>query len=175
MSTQVKRIPAALPVLYRAATVENVDAEKRTVTFSLTSEEPVERWGGTEILDHNPKSIRQNRLKRGIPLLFGHDTNQHIGRIESYGINDGKLNVTARFGNSALAQEKFRDAQDGILVDASGGSIIHGCTEKVNDEGHWTYRITDWEPVEGSLVPIPADPTVGIGRDLSADTPLYPV
>src|SRR5689334_4861495 len=124
MSTE--RIPEALPILHRAATVESIDAEKRTVTFALTSEQPVERWWGAEILDHKPSSIRQDRLKRVIPLLFGHSTNNHIGRIESYGIKDGKLTVTARFGNSALAEEKFRDVQDGILVDASGGYIVHG-------------------------------------------------
>jgi HK97 family phage major capsid protein len=174
MSTE-KKIPSSLPILHRAATVESVDAEKRTVTFALTSEQPVERWWGSEILDHSPKSVRQDRLKRGIPLLFGHSTDQHIGRIESYGIKDGKLNVTARFGNSALAEEKFRDVQDGILVDASGGYIIHEYElVKSDDKGNSTYRITDWEPVEGSLVPIPADPTVGIGRELAAGTPVYP-
>ena len=174
MSTE-KKIPASLPILHRAATVESVDAKKRTVTFALTSEQPVERWWGSEILDHSTKSIRQDRLKRGIPLLFGHSTDQHIGRIESYGIKDGKLNVTARFGNSALAEEKFRDVQDGILVDASGGYIIHEYElEKSDDKGNSTYRITDWEPVEGSLVPIPADPTVGVGRELAAGTPVYP-
>jgi len=170
-----KRIPASLPVQFRAATVESVDTEKRTVTFALTSEQPVQRWWGAEILDHKPASIRQDRLKRGVPLLFGHDTNQHIGRIESYGIKDGKLTVTARFGNSALADEKFRDVQDRILVDASGGYIIHAYQlESSDDEKGETYRITDWEPVEGSLVPIPADPTVGVGRELPKGTPVYP-
>ena len=170
-----KQIPAALPVLHRAATVESVDAEKRTVTFALTSETPVDRWWGREILDHKPASIRQDRLKRGVPLLFGHNTQQHIGRIESYGIKDGKLTVTARFGNSALAEEKFRDVQDGILVDASGGYIVHAYDLESKDEnGNCTYRISDWEPVEGSLVPIPADPTVGVGRELPAGTPVFP-
>ena len=125
-ATSSEAIPRALPVQFRGATVENIDKENRTVTFALTSEQPVERWWGKEILDHKPSSIRQDRLKRGVAMLFGHNTNQHIGRIEDYAIKDGRLTVTARFGNSALAEEKFRDVQDGILVDASGGYIIHG-------------------------------------------------
>lgn len=174
MSTE-KHIPASLPVQFRGATVDSVDKETRSVTFALTSEQPVQRWWGEEILDHKPASVRQERLKRGIPLLFGHSTDNHIGRIESYGIKDGKLTVTARFGNSALAEEKFRDVQDGILVDASGGYIVHGYQlESKDDKGNEVYRITDWEPVEGSLVPIPADPTVGVGRELPNGTPVYP-
>lgn len=156
--------------------MESIDKEARTVTFALASETPVQRWYGAEILDHAPKSVRQDRLKRGIAMLFGHNTNQHIGRIDSYEIKDGVLRVTARFGNSPLAEEKFRDVQDGILVDASVGYIVHEYQlESQNaDTGACVYRVTDWEPVEGSLVPIPADPTVGVGRSIPKGTPVFP-
>src|SRR3974390_544553 len=110
MSEQTK-IPASLPVQFRAARVESIDKEARTVTYTLTSEQPVRRWWGNEVLDHKTASVRQDRLKRGIPQLFGHDSTAPIGRIESYEIKNGKLTVTARFGNSALAEEKWRDVQ----------------------------------------------------------------
>jgi HK97 family phage major capsid protein len=173
-----KALPKALPAQYRATSVDSFDLEKRTVTFALTSENPVARYYGEEILDHSDKAIDTERLKRGIPLLFNHDPKQHIGRIESYEIKDKKLYVTARFGNSQLAQEKFQDVQDGILVDASGGYIPRDYQYTEGKKGSPdTVRWTSWMPVEGSLCPVPADPTVGIGRsgDFPAGTALYPV
>jgi hypothetical protein len=53
---------------------------------------------------------------------------------------------------------------DGILVNVSTGYRVHEMVlEKQSDSGD-TYRVTDWEPLEASLVGIPADPTVGVGR-----------
>ncbi len=176
-----QRIPDALPIQQRAATVSSFDYDKRTVTFALTSETPVERWYGEEILDHSDSSIDTERLSRGIPLLFNHDPNQHIGRIESYEIKDKKLYVTARFGNSPLAQQKLDDVRDGILVDASGGYIPRDYQFTEGKKGAQdTVRWTNWMPAEGSLCPVPADPTVGIGRSIDAPsvpvgTPIFPV
>ena len=169
MKKKIQQRLEALPVQHRAAKVDSFDYDKRTVTFALTSETPVERWYGQEILDHADGSINMNRLKRGIAMLFNHSAQQHIGRIESYETKDGKLYVTARFGNSALAQEKLNDVRDGILVDASAGYIPHDYefTEGRNGKPD-TIRWTNWEPVEGSLVPVPADPTVGVGRSETA-------
>lgn len=154
--------------------MDSFDYDKRTVTFALTSENPVERWYGQEILDHSSDSVNTERLKRGIPLLFNHDRNKQLGRIESYEIRDKKLYVTARFGNSELAQEKLDDVRDGILVDASAGYIPHDYeyTEGRNGKPD-TIRWTNWETAEGSLCTVPADPTVGVGRALDEET--YPV
>jgi HK97 family phage major capsid protein len=176
-----QRIPDALPIQQRATTVSSFDYDKRTVTFALTSETPVDRYYGEEVLDHSEGSIDTERLKRGIPLLFNHDTNQHIGRIETHEIKDGKLYVTARFGNSPLAQQKLDDVRDGILVDASGGYIPRDYQFTEGKKGSPdTVRWTNWMPCEGSLCPVPADPTVGIGRSISAPvvaagTPVFPV
>jgi HK97 family phage major capsid protein/HK97 family phage prohead protease len=161
----------------RAAKVDSFDYDKRTVTFALTSETPVERWYGEEILDHSADAVNTNRLKRGIPMLFNHDRNQQLGRIESHEIRDKKLYVTARFGNSPLAQEKLNDVRDGILVDASAGYIPHDYQYTEGRGGKPdTVRWTNWETAEGSLCTVPADPTVGVGRDLDAKDALkFPV
>lgn len=34
-----------------------------------------------------------------------------------------------------------------------------------------TFRVTDWEPLENSLVTVPADPSVGVGRSAEPETP----
>jgi len=167
----------SLPVQYRDAKVESVDFENRIVTFSVSSEAPVERWYGIEILDHSPSSIDKSRLNQGIPGLFNHDRNLQTGRIEDFGVKDKKLYVTQRFGNSPFAQEKLVDARDKILVDASIGYIPHDYqfTEGKNGKPD-TVRWTNWTPVEASLVTVPADITVGIGRSLEdRGGPRFPV
>ena len=78
-----------------------------------------------------------------------------------------------RFGNSALAQEKFQDVQDGILRHISVGYSVNDMTCD-NPEADWDdlrYIVTDWQPYEISLVTVPADPTVGVGR--SQDKPIF--
>jgi HK97 family phage major capsid protein len=142
-----------------------VDEENRTVSLAFSSELPVGRWFGNEILDHDPKSIRLGRLKDGGPLLLDHDGRQHIGVIESVDLGTDRVGrAVVRFGRSAQAQEAFQDVLDGIRKHVSVGYAIHRMKLEEEKEGEETYRATDWEPFEISLVSIPADPTVGVGR-----------
>jgi HK97 family phage major capsid protein len=152
-------------VVERAA----VNEERRTVALSLSSELPYERWWGIEILDHTAASIVADRLGMGAPLLVGHDPADQVGVIESYQITGKKLRVVARFGRSARAQEIFNDVVDGIRQNTSVGYVIHDLQIEDKNTDPPTYRVTSWEPFEGSLVPIPADPTVGVGRSLQGD------
>lgn len=152
---------------------DTIDEEKRTVWLSIASEEPYERWWGIEILDCAKKSIRTERLKLGAPLLVGHDTRDQVGVVEDFEItSEKKLRLKARFSRSARAEEIFRDVVDGIRKNTSVGYIIHDLILVKQEDGVSTYRVTDWEPYEGSLVPIPADPTVGVGR--AAEPPMAP-
>ena len=165
----MKDIPEILPRQFRTLTVvrEAVEGDDNRFAFALTSETPVQQWFGKEVLGHDNKSVRQTRLKEGIPLLFNHDPDQHLGVVDSYSLKDKKLRVEGKWSASAFAQEKKRDYNDGILKDASGGYLIHKIVrdqvgENPSDED--TLNVTDWEPMEASLVTIPADPTVGVGR-----------
>ena len=112
----------------RTFTVERdtFDVEARTAWLSIASEEPYERWWGTEVLDLNKKSIRDGRLKSGAPLLVGHDTADQVGVVERHEITtDKKLRILARFGKSARAEEIWQDVLDGIRRNTSVGYIIH--------------------------------------------------
>jgi phage head maturation protease len=92
--------------------------------------------------------------------LVGHDTADQVGVVESFEITaDKKLRILARFGRSARAEEIFRDVLDGIRRNASVGYIIHDLVLEKQEEDVATYRVTDWEPLEGSIVAVPADPT----------------
>jgi HK97 family phage major capsid protein len=144
---------------------DTFDKAARTAYLSIASEEPYERWWGIEVLDMGKQSIRDARLKLGAPLLVGHDTADQVGVVESYEItSDKKLRILARFGRSQRAEEIWQDVLDGIRRNASVGYLIHALILEKQDGDVSTYRVTDWEPLEGSLVPVPADPTVGVGR-----------
>lgn len=146
---------------------ESVNAEARTVELAFASETPYERWWGTEVLDCGAESIRLERLLNKAPLLFNHDRDQLLGVVESVSLGQDRVcRAMVRFGNSEDAEEKFRDVQDGILTKVSVGYGIHELIlEKESDE-ETVYRVTDWEPFEISMVTIPADDTVGIGRSM---------
>ena len=152
---------------------ELIDEKERTVWLSIASEEPYERWWGVEVLDCRKGSIRDARLKSGMAVLVGHDADKQVGVVEAFEITaDGRLRVKARFSRSAYAEEIFRDVLDGIRRNTSVGYIIHDLVLVKQDGDVCTYRVTDWEPLEGSLVPVPADHTVGVGRahDAPADS-----
>jgi HK97 family phage major capsid protein/HK97 family phage prohead protease len=150
----------------RAGGAINEDA--RTIELAFSSEEPYERWWGIEILDHDKKSIDLTRLKKGGPLLVGHDTRDHIGVIESVRIDADRVGrAVVRFGKSARAEEVFRDVIDGIRQSVSVGYRINDAVLESEKDGQATYRVKSWMPYEISLVSVPADATVGVGR--SAD------
>lgn len=145
---------------------EAINQETRTVELAFSSEYPVERYFGNEILDHAPESVSLGRLQDGGALLVDHDPTDHVGVVESVSIDaDRKGRVTVRFGKSARAEEIYQDVIDGIRKHVSVGyRILEAKLESTGEDETDTYRITRWEPFEISLVSIPADPSVGIGR-----------
>lgn len=151
----------------RAATFDRaaVDDEARTVELAFSSEQPYARWWGVEILDHSPQSIRLGRLSSGGPLLMDHDARDHVGVIESVRIDADRVGrAVVRFGRSQRAEEIFQDVKDGIRRNVSVGYMIHRATLVETREDQEIYRVTDWEPHEVSLVSVPADASVGVGR-----------
>ena len=157
----------------RALQVERaaINEEARTATLAFASETPYERYWGIEILDINPTAMRQGRLRSGANLLVDHDTRDVVGVIESVEVGaDRVARATVRFGRSVRAEEVWQDVRDGIRRNVSVGYMIHKAQLVETKEGVETYRVTDWEPYELSMVSVPADPTVGIGRSLDAGT-----
>ena len=61
------------------ATKESEDLLK----FFFSSKEPVKRYLGDEVLDHDEESVDLTRLNSGTaPLLFNHDQNIILGRVQ---------------------------------------------------------------------------------------------
>lgn len=152
-----------IPLQLREAEVCTFEkrAEGSSLTFSLSSEQPVERFFGTEILVHDKSAIRLGRMSsKAMPLLFNHDPGDPIGMIDAGRITDGRLEVSAHLFTTARAQE-VAAMLDGGLRNVSVGYRIHDAED---DRKTGEVRVTDWEPYEASIVTIPADPTVGLGR-----------
>lgn len=159
-------IPKNLGPQFRAMQRTGYDEAAHTVQMALSSDQPVERWYGTEILSHDPTHIRQVRLKQGIPLLFNHDMDKHLGVSTGYEIKDGSLRTTSRFGSNALALEKELDVRTEILKDNSVGYLVYEWEITEDKNGVRTMKAIDWEPFEGSLVTVPADAKgSGVGRN----------
>ncbi len=158
---------------HRAAGMEAkiVDEDKRTVSIAVSSELPVERSFGKEILVHEKGAIDMGFLSSGrAPLLLDHDMEKQIGVIESVELSgDRKLRAKVRFGRSALAQEVFQDVVDGIRSNISVGYRVNKMerSNTAKDE----YLVRAWSPMEVSVVSIPADPSVGVGRSAAAPEP----
>jgi phage head maturation protease len=161
----MKKPLAPVPAQYqlRQLSTGRVDRANRTVELSFSSEEPYERGFGIEILDHSPGAIVDDRFKRGaVPFLLNHDWNRQIGTVLGYSVS----------GTRAFAKVKLSKSEDGILDDIvdgirsniSVGYVVIEMSEIAQEKGKSVYRVTKWEPLEISLVSVPADATVGIGR-----------
>jgi len=149
-----------------------IDEDQRTVEIAFSSEEPYERWFGSEVLDHAPQSVRLDRMNGGAAVLVNHDSSDQVGVVESARVDDDKRGrAVIRFSRSRRGEEIFQDVKDGIRQLVSVGYRIHKyeVTERKGQSD--LVRVTDWEPFEASIVAIPADASVGVGRSADQSTP----
>jgi HK97 family phage major capsid protein/HK97 family phage prohead protease len=174
MGKTIQRIPMDLlrdlegQLLKRSEVADfTVSDDERSIEFPFSSEFPVSRYFGNEVLSHDERSADLSRLNDSAPLLFNHDPNKVIGVVERAWI-DGKKKrgyVNVRFSRNAFAQEVLADVRDGVLRNVSFGYAIN----EMEQRGSGDFVATSWAPYEVSVVSIPADPTVGVGRSLETD------
>jgi HK97 family phage major capsid protein/HK97 family phage prohead protease len=143
-----------------------VSDDGRVMEFPFSSEYPVARYFGNEVLSHDGEAADLARLNDSAPLLFNHDPNKVVGVVERAWI-DGKKKrgyVSVRFSRNSFAQEVLADVKDGVLRNVSFGYQIEHMEQRATGD----FVATRWSPYEVSVVSIPADPTVGVGRALDA-------
>jgi len=155
-----------------------VNKDERRVQIAMSSEKPVARSFGMEVLDHNPSSIDISFLNSGrAPLLLDHDPEKQIGIIEEVRI-DGSARVmraTVRFGKGGLATEVFNDVVDGIRQNISVGYQVNKMVREDGGDGT-VFRVNKWTPIEASIVSLPADSSVGVGRSIEIiSTPIQEI
>ncbi|MCU6680003.1 phage major capsid protein [Leclercia tamurae] len=147
------------------------DNNDRTVLLAFSSENPVVRTIGgqeyNEILLHNPENVNLERLQNKAALLYNHNFDNHIGVIESASIDaDHVGRALVRFSSVGMGAEKFEMVRESTLSKVSVGySILDYRIEGDN------LLVTQWEPYEISMVSVPADDLVGVGRSLEEQEP----
>lgn len=153
------------------------EIEEGVIEFSLTSEEPYERFYGTEILRHTEDSVDLSRVNNGsAPLLENHDPDKFIGNIIKAWVDVGskKLRVQAKFELDNPYDQRgnkiYHRVKNGSLKTVSGGYTYLDFEEKeINRQ--WHLIATRWQLIEGSFTPTPADFTVGVGRAETLGSP----
>ena len=147
--------------------------DSRQVTLSLSSEEPVRRWFGNEILLHEPDAIDLSRLQDIGVVLYNHNHDEVIGRVVSVelDLSEHKLRAVIEFDTDEESEKIFEKVKRGTLKGVSVGYAVD-VWEKVepgaaSENGRFIGPCeiaTRWTPYELSIVSVPADPTVGVGR-----------
>ena len=156
----------------------NEGENNRTFELSFSSEEPCEMWFGTEILDHSESAVDLSRMENMGIVLFNHDRNKVVGKVTRTWIEGGRGKATIEFDSDAESETVRSKVASGTLKGVSVGYRVSNY-ESVKEgakslDGRFTgpcYIAKKWMPYEISIVSIPADATVGVGRDLYENGP----
>lgn len=145
--------------------------DSREVLIAFSSENPVVRCINgkdyNEILLHTPDAVDLSRLKNGAALLFNHDLNQHIGIVEDANIDSDKVGrALVRFSTVGMGDEKYSQVKEGVLRKVSVGYEINDY--QIDGDN---LIVTNWAPYEISMVSVPADDFVGVGRSIDGEQP----
>jgi len=158
--------------------VREIKPEERRVSVSFSSEQPYERWFGMEILQHEAESVDLSRLQNIGVALFNHNKDKVIGRIEN-----ARLDVTEKraycdivFDDDEESEKVFKKVQSGTLKGVSVGYRVDEWTDvaagKTSSNGRFVgpaMIASKWTPFEVSIVSVPADDSVGVGREMEEE------
>lgn len=152
------------------------EGNERKFTLSFSSEEPYERWWGTEILSHADGAMDLTRLNSIGCVLFNHDRNKVVGKVARAWTEDGRGMAEIEFDQDPEAEVIRQKVAGGTLKGVSVGYRVDVWEEvsvgKKSSDGRFTGPCdlaTKWSPYEISIVSVPADPTVGVGRSYQDD------
>ena len=109
-------------------------------------------------------------------VLFNHDRNRVIGKVTRAWVEDNRGKATIEFDNDEDSETVRSKVASGTLKGVSVGYRVFNY-ESVKEgakslDGRFTgpcYIAKKWQPYEISIVSVPADTTVGVGRDMTED------
>lgn len=137
----------------------------RSFVASLSSETPFLRSFGWEVLSHRPDAIDITRGANGLPVLYAHRHDEPIGLARNLRVQGKRLLADVTLFKTARATEVAAMVADG-LRSMSIGYVIEAMRQTGTRAGEPVYEATRWSLLEASFAPVPADPTVGIGRSV---------
>lgn len=162
------------PVRFMEAGIRALEGEEndRSFELSFSSEEPYGRWYGVEILDHSDGCMDLSRLKSMGVVLFNHKTDRVIGKITKVWTEDGRGMAVIEFDDDDDSETVRKKVAGGTLKGVSVGYSVDAWEEvaagKLSSDNRFKgpcYIAKKWTPLEISIAPVPADPTVGVGRN----------
>ena len=147
------------------------EGNERKFVLSFSSEEPYERYWGVEILSHADGAIDLTRLNSIGVVLFNHDRDEVIGKVLRAWVENERGYAEIEFDSDSDSEVIYQKVKNGTLKGVSVGYKVNNWEEvaanKKSTDGKFTGPCdiaTKWEPFEISIVSVPADPTVGVGR-----------
>jgi len=158
-----------LPKLHtRAAFIPTtLDEASRTVELTWSTGAQVrktdywEEQDWIEELSMDKAHVNLDRLNNGAPLLANHSSyslNDVIGVVEKAWIQGGEGRALVKFSERAEIAPIIADVKAGILRNISVGYNLKRLERQPDlQDGIPVYLAIDWEPMEISLVTIPAD------------------
>ena len=174
MMNSVERLHEMTMTRELAARADVVSEEERTAELTFSSETPYKRWFGPEILDHSEGSVDLTRLQEIGVLLFNHEPDHPIGKVEKVWIgDDSRGHALVKFDTDEESDRIFKKVSGGSLRGVSVGYRIKEYTQLKEGETSKDGRfkgpaviVSQWEPLEISIVSVPADAGVGVGRSI---------
>lgn len=150
--------------------LQAVNTESRTIEVAFCSETPVEREINgqiyNEILLCGSENVDLRRLNQNGSVLYNHNRDLLIGVCISASMDADRVGrATLRI--SSTASDEWEMIKEGVLTHISIGYNIND----YRIDGNNIY-ITNYEIYEISLVTVPADPTVGVGRSMDSQLEL---
>ena len=149
--------------------VRAINAEQRTIEVAFCSEQPVSRVINDnlyyEILLCGEENVDLSRLNNKGAVLFNHDRDKLIGAVESAHMDADRVGrATLKISNVGLGNTMWDMIQEGILSHVSIGYNVFDYRMEGNN-----IIVTSFEIYEVSLVTVPADSTVGVGRSMGCN------
>lgn len=168
-------------LLYRSLRMDApVDSTNRTTKVSFSSEKVVRRYDWLkgeyymEILGHEQGNVDLSRLSDLGVTLFNHDRDKVVGAVESPLLDAAAHRCLAniRFDKDDESEKIYQKVYNGTLKGVSVGymvsrwEIVEAGNKSTCGRFEGPCRIArEWQPYEISIVSIPADTDVGVGRD----------
>ena len=147
------------------------EGNERKFVISFSSEEPYERWWGVEVLSHAEGALDLTRLNSIGCVLYNHNRDKVLGKVLRAWVENDRGQAEIEFDDDAETEVIYQKVKSGTLKGVSVGYRVNNWEEvapnKKSSDGKFTGPCDiaiKWEPYEVSIVSVPADPTVGVGR-----------
>ena len=100
------------------------EGNERKFVLSFSSEEPYDRWWGTEILSHSEGALDLTRLNSIGVVLYNHNRDKVIGKILRAWVEDGRGKAEIEFDSDADSEVIYQKVSGGTLKGVSVGYVI---------------------------------------------------